>query len=201
MTVTKTMQAVVSNPSGGYHLATDVPLPVLQPGTMLVRVHAVSLNHYDYKIGEFGFPTPGTTTYVGGCDFAGIVIASGPGVTRFQPGHRVLTFNTNGGFAEYALAVEDLSCHVPETMSFNQACSLGLAIGVAGLALFEEPGLHLSLLQEADESSVMTKENQDRPNVPTTVLISGGASASGTMATQLLKLCVAPLPPFTVVKL
>lgn len=192
MTLTKTMKAVVaSSPSDGYHLATNIPQPILQPGTMLVRVHAVSLNHYDYKIVDFGIPTPGI--YVGGCDFAGVVIAAGPGVTRFQPGHRVLSFNTHGGFADYALAVEDLSCLVPDSMPFTLACTLGAAIGTAGLALFDKSGLNLPLPVK-NEWPVIANDDVGSGNAATTVLVSGGASASGTMATQLLKLCV--LAPF-----
>lgn len=182
-----TMEAAISNQSSGYHPMTDVPKPALQPGTMLVRVHAVALNHYDSKIVEFGLPTPGP--HVGGCDFAGVVVASGPGTTRFRVGDRVLAFNTHGGFAEYALAVEDLSCHIPDDMQMNEACSLGMAIGVAGLALFQEPGLNLPLPERDDGSSTM-KHSEDENSETTTVLISGGASVSGTMATQLLKLSV-----------
>lgn len=205
------MKVMVSDPSGNYRLISDVPQPKPQPDTMLVHVHAVSLNPYDAKIVDY----EASGAYVGGCDFAGVIVAVDAGVTRFRPGDRVLTINTHGGFAEYALAVEDLSCHVPEGMPFNQACSLGLAVGIAGLALFQEPGLNLPLLEGQVnlgpvEAAVNGQVNgqvngdingeindqmvgqEDGAETTVTVLVAGGASASGTMATQLLKLSAYP---------
>ncbi|KAL8364892.1 hypothetical protein RB595_003938 [Gaeumannomyces hyphopodioides] len=184
-TITRpTMKAMVSKPNGGYRLSSDVPQPTLQPDAMLIRVHAVSLNPYDAKIVEFGMTAPGA--YVGGCDSAGVVVAVGAAVTRFRPGDRVLTTNTDGGgFAEYALAVEDLSCRVPDGLSFERACSLGLAVGIAGLALFQEPGLNLPLVEGGTGGS---QGDGEEAAAAVTVLVAGGASSSGTMAIQLLKL-------------
>ncbi|KAJ3496491.1 hypothetical protein NLG97_g2617 [Lecanicillium saksenae] len=179
------MEAAAGNQSNGYYLIKDVPWPVPQPGEVLVRVDAVALNHYDYKIIEFGVSSP--SPYVGGCDFAGVVVAVGPSITRFREGDRILSFNTHGGFAEYAIAIEDLSCLIPDGMPFNEACSLGSSIGVAGLALFQEPGLNLPV-QESNDSSGARNSSEGEYNAATTVLISGGASSSGTMATQLLRL-------------
>lgn len=176
------MKALVGSESGGYRLADDIEIPVPKPGMMLCRVHAVALSPYDAKIVDFS-NTPGA---VGGCDFAGIVVRVGEGVTRFKEGDRVLavTFGLNasdktaGAFAEYALATEDLSCHVPENLSFEQACSMGLGIATAGLALFQAPGLHLE----------MPRPKSSSENTPSFVLVSGGATGTGTMATQLLKM-------------
>ncbi|KAM5363073.1 hypothetical protein ACJA88_013716 [Fusarium oxysporum] len=204
-----TMKAMVSNASGGYCLSSAMPQPSSRPGMMLVRVEAVALNPYDTKVIEYGIITP--EPYVGGCDFAGVVVAAGPGVTRFQPGDPVLSMHTRGGFAEYALAFEDISCRIPKSMSYNEACSLGLGIGISGLALFQQPGLNLPLqhghdLDEMDGNARINGytnghtsghtngstnghgQSEEGSKDPIIVLVAGGASASGTMATQLLKL-------------
>lgn len=177
-----TMKALVGSECGGYRLADDIVIPIPKPGMMLCRVHAVALSPYDAKIVDFS-NTPGA---IGGCDFAGVIVSVGEGVTRFKEGDRIfaITFGLNaldktaGAFAEYALATEDLSCHVPTGISLEQACSMGLGIATAGLALFQSPGLNLELPcpESADESK------------PSFVLVSGGATGTGTMATQLLKM-------------
>ncbi|KAJ5919848.1 alcohol dehydrogenase GroES-like domain-containing protein [Penicillium verhagenii] len=171
-----TMKALVGAESGGYCLVEDADIPLPQRGSMLVRVHAVALNPRDTKIIDFS-NAPGS---LGGCDFAGTVVKVGENVTRFKEGDRVLavTFGsdasdkTKGAFAEFALAEEDISCHIPEAFTFTQACSIGLSMATAGLALFQAPGLELPIQGGTGE----------------TVLVSGGATATGTMATQLLRI-------------
>ncbi|KAL1592723.1 putative secondary metabolism biosynthetic enzyme [Paraconiothyrium brasiliense] len=171
-----TMKALVGAESGGYRLDHEVDIPTPKQGSLLVRVHAVALNPRDAKIVDFN-KSPGS---LGGCDFAGTVEKVGEGVTRFKEGDRILatTFGSDpwdktvGAFADYALAEEDISCHIPKDFSFEQACSIGLSLATAGLALFSYPGLELPL--QAGSGG--------------TVLISGGATATGTMATQLLKM-------------
>ncbi|KAJ4417405.1 hypothetical protein N0V82_006172 [Gnomoniopsis sp. IMI 355080] len=67
---------------------------------------------------------------------------------------------------------------------FTQACSLGLVIGTAGLALFQEPGLNLSLLEEQlNPRQVIGLEGEAKAAV--TVLVAGGASASGHAAANI----------------
>lgn len=176
------MKALVGGASGGYRLANDIDIPVPKPGTMLCRVHAVAVSPYDAKIIDYS-NSPGA---VGGCDFAGIVVALGEGSTRFTVGDRVLavTFGLNpsdkiaGAFAEYALAIQDLSCHVPDSLSLTQASSMGLGIATAGLALFQAPGLELA----------MSRPNAADQDTTAFVLVSGGATGTGTMAIQLLKM-------------
>jgi NADPH:quinone reductase-like Zn-dependent oxidoreductase len=174
------MKALVGDEAGGYRLADNIDIPHPKPGTMLCRVYAVAVSPYDAKIVDYS-NIPGA---IGGCDFAGVVVAAGEGLTRFKVGDRVLavTFGLNatdktaGAFAEYALATEDLACHVPEHVSLTQASSMGLAVATAGLALFQAPGLQLTM-PRADSA------DQD---TPTFVLVSGGATDTGTMAVQLL---------------
>lgn len=176
------MKALVGDESGGYRLADNIDIPHPKPGTMLCRVYAVAVSPYDAKIVDYS-NIPGA---VGGCDFAGVVVEVGEGLTRFKVGDRVLavTFGLNasdktaGAFAEYALATEDLACHVPENLSLIQASSMGLAVATAGLALFQAPGLQL----------MMPRPDSADQDTPTVILVSGGATDTGTMAIQLLKM-------------
>jgi len=98
-------------------------------------------------------------------DFAGTVERLGEGVTKFQVGDRVLVSSfgpdaTKGGaFAEFALAGQDSTCRVPDAIEFAEACSIGTGLAALG-----------------------------QPSTITTVLVSGGATPTGTLATQLLKL-------------
>lgn len=172
------MKAIVEAVSGGYCLAEDVAVPIPHPGSILVRVYAVALNPRDAKIINYS----NAPASLGGCDFAGTVAKIAEGVTRFKEGDRVLavTFGsdafdkTKGAFAEFALAEEYICCHIPDAFTFTQACSVGLSMATAGLALFQRPGLGLGMQMEEANGE--------------TVLVSGGATATGTMATQLLKL-------------
>lgn len=80
-----------------------------------------------------------------------------------------------GAFSEYVLATADVACKMPEGMGFDEAYAMPTALATAGLALFHELGLPLPGTQEA------------RSIAGTPVLVSGGATATGTMAIQLLK--------------
>lgn len=173
-----TQIAVVAGNDGQYRLSAGVEVPKLKPGTMLCRVKAVALNPADWKMIEFS----ATPDSIGGNDFAGEVLQVGPGVTRFKEGDRILgmMFGLNpsdklsGAFCSYVLATEDLSCKVPPHMTFEEASTLSVPIGTAGSALYQ--ALRLP----------MPGCVQDRKSPPF-VLVSGGASATGTIAIQLLK--------------
>lgn len=172
-----TQQAVVSDGKGQYKVAEDVQIPTLKPGTILCKVHAVALNPVDAKMIDYS-DSPGA---IGGSDFAGEVVSVSEDVTRFKPGDRVfaMMFGLNpidsaaGAFAQYTLAVADLACKIPEWMSYEQGSTMGIGVATAGMALFKN--LQLPFLGETDAPS------------NTYVLINGGATATGTIATQLVK--------------
>ncbi|KAI1808968.1 alcohol dehydrogenase GroES-like domain-containing protein [Daldinia bambusicola] len=169
-------KALVGLAAGEYHVVHDLEIPQPKPDEMLCRVAAVALNHVDAKIIDYS-PVPG----IGGYDFAGEVIQIGTGVTRFKLGDRVLglTFGLNpdnlsaGSFSEFALATEDLSCRIPPSMSYEQAATLPNTVGTAGLALYIKLGLPMPNSIKSDSGFV---------------LVSGGATATGQVAVQLLKL-------------
>lgn len=63
--------------------------PTPGPGQVLVRVRATSLNYHDYVVAIGGIPTPDGRILMS--DGAGDILAVGDGVTRFQPGDKVIS--------------------------------------------------------------------------------------------------------------
>jgi NADPH:quinone reductase-like Zn-dependent oxidoreductase len=163
-----------------------VPMPAVPPpaGHVLVRVLAAALNPNDFKMPTY-MPDPGATA---GCDYCGVVVATSP--ADDSHGHRegdrvcgsLFAYNParplDGAFAQFATVDARLALRVPAGWSDAQAAALG-GIGwtTAALALWGEGMLAL----------------KGRPSRPVTgaesepVLVYGGATASGTMASQLLK--------------
>ena len=68
----------------------EQPMPQPGPGEILVQVEAASLNHRDLLLlnDRYGWTPP--LPFVPGSDAAGIVVATGHGVTRFGSGDRVV---------------------------------------------------------------------------------------------------------------
>ena len=149
----------------------DVERPEPQAGEVLVRVRAAGINPVDYWARTF--PLPGITAdqlpYILGWDISGEVVASGEGVTRFNPGDEVyglLRFpNEARGYSEYVTApVGDLA-HKPRTLTHQEAAGIPMPALTAWQALFDTA--HLKAGQ--------------------TVLITGGAGGVGHYAIQLAK--------------
>src|ERR1700754_4599126 len=65
----------------------EIPVPVPGRNDLLVRVEAVSVNPADTKVRAFGKADDELTVL--GYDASGVVVAVGPGVTRFTVGDEV----------------------------------------------------------------------------------------------------------------
>ncbi|MDX3191520.1 NAD(P)-dependent alcohol dehydrogenase [Streptomyces sp. MN03-5084-2B] len=120
----------------------DVPEPVPGPGEVLVRVHATSVNPYDWHFlrgepyvarlmtGGFGLRRP--PVGVLGCDLAGRVGTAGD---RFGPGDDVYALLPRGAHAEYVCVPEDLLAPMPANLTHEQAAAMPMAAVTALLAL------------------------------------------------------------------
>jgi NADPH:quinone reductase-like Zn-dependent oxidoreductase len=96
---------------------TQRPEPSPKENELLVRVHASSINSWDWEFLSgtfinrilFGLFKPKPGKQILGADIAGTVEAIGTGVTRFKPGDEVFgdLWDNWGGFAEYACAHEN----------------------------------------------------------------------------------------------
>jgi NADPH:quinone reductase-like Zn-dependent oxidoreductase len=173
-----TQKAIVMQGDGKAALVTDRPIPKLRPGYLLVEVKAVALNPTDWKHVAF-INTPGSLV---GCDFAGIVAETGTGYTKaWKKGDRICggchgsnsVEKEDGSFAQYIVAKADIQTKIPDSWSFEDASTLGIAIITVGQGLYEKLGLQF-------------------PNNPVKdgeyVFIYGGSSAMGTMGLQFAKL-------------
>ncbi|KAL5341189.1 GroES-like protein [Aspergillus crustosus] len=187
------MKALLTTAENTSVLVQDHPTPTLPADSalLLVRTIAIALNPADWKIVTHGFAPPGSLV---GCDYAGIIEEVGSRVTKpFKRGDRVAGFThgcnalnpQDGAFAEYITPIGDLQIKIPETLSFDEAATLGVGITTVGQGLYQS----LKLPLPTPDSTVPAKEDTPPPTDGNrTILIYGGSSATGTLAIQFAKL-------------
>ena len=209
-TTTATQTALVGGPKGDIILSRGAPCPPqpLEADQVAIAVKAVALNPVDTKM-TGGYHTPGA---IGGCECAGIVTAAGANATKewgFSAGDRVaaVVMGMNplrphiGAFAEHVVSEACATLRIPDDWSFAQAAGGigGNAWVTVPWALFHAMGLpagprleplHSELPPPAmDGFKIPIRTDTDgSAGPPTMVLVSGGASFTGTCAIQLLKL-------------
>ena len=83
------MQAAVYRGQSTVHVE-EVPTPSIGRGEILVRVEACGICHTDLKKIEYNLLNP---PRIYGHETAGVVVATGPGVTKFRAGDRVVAFH------------------------------------------------------------------------------------------------------------
>jgi len=157
MKIPTEMKAIVCNGFGspGDKLEhRTVPVPRLnkkktkKKNQVLIRVHAASINGGDVRLCR-GSPflirlmmggcfAPPKNTILGS-DIAGTIVACDSDVSKWKIGDEVLTDLSYqmkiSGFAEYALAEEDMLVRKPSSISFEQAAGVPIAANTAWDAL------------------------------------------------------------------
>jgi NADPH:quinone reductase-like Zn-dependent oxidoreductase len=150
----------------------DIEKPTPKDDQVLVKVHAASVNAYDWhmltarsflvRLSGSGFLRPKITTL--GADIAGRVEAVGGEAKELRPGDEV--FGTiSRGFAEYACAREKYLAAKPANLSFEEAAAVPMA------AITALQGLR----------------DQGRIQPGQKVLINGASGGVGTFAVQIAK--------------
>jgi NADPH2:quinone reductase len=141
----------------------DLPAPAGHD--LLVRVMAVSVNQLDNRVRRPKDKVEATPRVIG-FDAAGIVLATGPEVTRFRPGDRVYYSgdpSRPGSHAEQQLVDERIAGPMPASLAFDDAAALPMAGLTAYELLFDR------MKVEGGKS----------------ILIIGAAGGVGSMAVQL----------------
>jgi NADPH:quinone reductase len=162
------MRAVVYTGAGGIEVIQlrEVADPVPGPGQIRVRVHAAGLNRADLHQRRGKYPAPpGWPADIPGLEYAGEVESSGPGVTRWSIGERVMGLVGGGAHAEMVVVHQEEALRVPAIQLADAA-----AIPEAFLTAFD--ALRVRARMAPGER----------------VLIHAVASGVGTAATQVAHL-------------
>lgn len=165
------MKAIVRSEYGTHDAVRlqDVDQP--EPGNdeIMIRVHAASVNPYDWHMMtgtpylarlSAGLRQPRNPVL--GTDVAGRVEAIGQDVTWCQVGDDVFG-QADGGYAEFACLRADRAAHKPASLTFEQAAALPIA-GVTALQALRDTG---------------------RVRAGQRVLVNGAGGGVGTFAVQI----------------
>jgi len=172
------MQAVVQRRYGSPDVLepTELGTPAPREDEVLVRVHAASINEWDWgrlhgtplvNRALFGLFRPRRKHRILGCDISGRVESVGSEVGTLRPGDEVfgdLSGSGWGGFAEYVCAREAVLAIKSPRMSFEEAA----AVPQAGLLALQ--GLRKGRIKPGQQ-----------------VLINGAGGGVGTFAIPLAK--------------
>jgi len=176
------MKAAVFNKYGSPDVlkVTEIEKPVPKDDEVLVKIHAASVNAYDWHILR---ADPFFTRFMTGlfkprnnilgADIAGVVESTGKNATKYKAGDEVYACLEScgkggiaaGGFAEYVCAKEAVLAPKPSSISFEEAAALPMAAVTA-----------LQGLRDAGQ----LKPGQS-------VLINGASGGVGTFAVQIAK--------------
>lgn len=146
----------------------QAPRPRPRRGEVLIRVRAAGVNPKDCMIrkGKFRLFTGSRFPQELGQDFAGEVVACGPGVKQPLPGTAVFGMLDGwraGTYAEYITARPNELCPLPEALAWEQAAAIPLAAQTALQAL----------------------RDLGRIRAGSRVLINGASGGVGTFAVQI----------------
>ncbi len=148
----------------------DLPTPTVKPTQIRVRVHAVAVNPIDTYVRSGLVPMELPKPFVVGCDFAGVVEATGLEVRQFRVGDRVWGSNQGllgrqGTFAEQIAVDEAWAYPIPGSVTDEQAAA-GALVGITA---------HLGLVREA---ALQRGES---------IFINGGSGGVGSTVIQIAR--------------
>ena len=105
----------------------EVEPPMPDSGEVLIAVEATGVNYADSLMVAGRYQTRPPFPFSPGLETAGVVARCGAGVTRHQPGDRVMAILAYGGLAELAVAQESETFAVPDGMPFQEAGAFPIA--------------------------------------------------------------------------
>ncbi|CAK7213176.1 hypothetical protein SBRCBS47491_001713 [Sporothrix bragantina] len=152
----------------------DTPIPEPAADEVLIKIAVTGTNPKDWK-------RPENDNYRGnqGDDMAGVVAKVGTNVFEFRPGDRVAAFHRlmtpHGSYAEYGIAPQHTTFHLPANVSFEEAATIPLATVTSVFALYKDLQLPDPWQPRLDTDA------------PLPLIIYGASTAIGAFAVQLAR--------------
>ncbi len=165
----QTMRAIDPATAGGPEVlaVADRPVPQPGPGEVLVRVAAAGVNRPDAMQRAGKYPPPPGAPSILGLELAGEVVALGAGTEGLRRlGEPVCALVAGGAYADYAVAPAAQCLPVPDALPMAEAGALPETLFTVWTNLFQRAQA------QAGE----------------TILVHGGTSGIGTMASRLGRL-------------
>jgi len=163
----ETMTAVGFDEPGGPDVLQPrtEPVPRPGPGEVLVRVAFAGVNRPDVIQRKGSYPPPPGASPLPGLEISGTIAALGEGVETLTAGQAVCALVSGGGYAQYCLAKAGHCLPVPDSLGLDEAAALPETLFTVWHNVFERG---------------YAREGE-------TLLVHGGTSGIGTMATMLGK--------------
>lgn len=139
------------------------PIPHLNPGEVLIKVHAAGVNRPDVIQRMGHYPVPPGASDLPGLEVAGEIVDGDCSGTDFKKGDMVCALVQGGGYAEYCTAPALQCLPVPEGLNAVEAASLPETFFTVWSNVF-------------DRAHLMGQE---------TLLVQGGTSGIGVTAIQM----------------
>jgi putative PIG3 family NAD(P)H quinone oxidoreductase len=161
------VQAIVITEPGGPEVLQwqQVPDPEPGPDEVLIQVAAAALNRADLMQRQGLYPPPPGTLPYPGMECSGTVIGTGRNVTGWHPGDEVCALLSGGGYAEQVAVAQGQVLPRPASTTLVEAAALPEVACTVYSNVFQ-----LARLKPGE-----------------LLLVHGGSSGIGTMATQLGK--------------
>lgn len=102
----------------------DKPMPNLNPGEVMVRVHAAGINRPDVLQRMGHYPVPPGASELPGLEVAGEIVDGDLSGSDFKKGDMVCALVQGGGYAEYCAAPVRQCLPIPKGLSVEEAASL-----------------------------------------------------------------------------
>ena len=166
-TLPQTMSVIAISEPGGPEVLALEQREVPQPGKgeLLVRVSHAGVNRPDCLQRAGRYPPPPDASPLPGLEISGQVVALGDGVDPADLGKQVCALVNGGGYAEYCIARPEHCLPVPAGLSMAEAAAMPETLFTVWHNVFQRG---------------YARDGE-------TILIHGGTSGIGTMATMLAK--------------